>query len=401
MSAPPHLDRERVLAFRLAGQHLAQRLAPGSLAEAAGACGLQNSPPGSAELALFARVEGLAPETFERAVSADRTLLQIWSLRGAPYVVPARDAAPFTTGLLPQSEECLRAFIMGAEPALARLGLSGTEVVQRTAGAMQVVLDGRTLPFRQLSTELAAYIARDLPAAQLEAWGSPSGYAPGQPLGEALVHFALRLVALQGTLCFADRIGREAGLARTDQWLGAPLPGVATAAARAELVRRYLHCYGPSNPEHLAVWTGVSPAQALASWALVEPELAPVTWLGRTAWLLAADLPRLRDAPRPTGVRLLPPYDPYLSQRERDTLLPERRVHRRVWLRNGNPGAVLVDGEIAGLWRPCKQGRRLIVTIEPLVDIPAGVRTEVAAEASRLASFRGCVTAEAVFADAT
>jgi len=41
---------------------------------------------------------------------------------------------------------------------------------------------------------------------------------------------------------------------------------VEPAWARAELVRRYLHCYGPSTPQHFAEWAGIGPAQAGRAW---------------------------------------------------------------------------------------------------------------------------------------
>ncbi|MHB0858629.1 MAG: winged helix DNA-binding domain-containing protein [Anaerolineae bacterium] len=279
------------------------------------------------------------------------------------------------------------------------LGMSSTEVAARTAVALHVVLDGRALPFRQLSTELAQYVARDLTPTQLAAWQSPSMYAPDQILGEAVVHFCLRLAALQGVFCFAPRAGREACFVRTDQWLGAPLPQVGPDVARAELARRYLRCYGPSTPGHLSEWAGISVTEALRGWALVEPELVEVTWERRPAWLLAADIDSLHGAQKPSGVRLLPPHDPYLAQRDRATLLPERSLHRQVWRRVGNPGVALVDGEVVALWRPRKQARRLIVTVEPLAVIPEEARAEIATEANRLAPFRGCVSAETLFTD--
>ncbi|HUV89079.1 MAG TPA: crosslink repair DNA glycosylase YcaQ family protein [Anaerolineae bacterium] len=79
---------------------------------------------------------------------------------------------------------------------------------------------------------------------------------------------------------------------RTGQWPGAPLPQVNRAHAQAELVRRYLHCCGPSTAEHLAAWAGVAPAQAAQAWSLVERELVEVNVDRRTTWLQQRDLPR-------------------------------------------------------------------------------------------------------------
>ena len=79
---------EQVIAFRLAAHHLAERVAPEGLLDAAGACAVQDSPPGSALLALHARVRDLTPEVMAAAVEEDKTLTRTWSMRGAPIVVP-------------------------------------------------------------------------------------------------------------------------------------------------------------------------------------------------------------------------------------------------------------------------------------------------------------------------
>ena len=46
---------DEIIAFRLRAHHLDERLSHNSLLDAAGACGIQNSPPGSALTALHAR----------------------------------------------------------------------------------------------------------------------------------------------------------------------------------------------------------------------------------------------------------------------------------------------------------------------------------------------------------
>ena len=53
-----------------------------------------------------------------------------------------------------------------------------------------------------------------------------------------------------------------------------------------------------------------------------------------------------------------------------------------------------LDGEVAGLWRPRKKGKRLVVELEPLRKLTAAERDALAAEAERIAPFRGAETAE-------
>ncbi len=103
----------QALPYRVARHNLTRRLAAGALCEAAGACGIRNTPPGSAALAFHARVARLTPADLDRALAVDKTLVQLWRVRGAPYIVSTRDAAPFSVGLLPDDEESMRAFVNG------------------------------------------------------------------------------------------------------------------------------------------------------------------------------------------------------------------------------------------------------------------------------------------------
>jgi hypothetical protein len=206
-------------------------------------------------------------------------------------------------------------------------------------------------------------------------------------------------VALRGQVVFAPRRGNEASFVRTDQWLGAPLAPVDPRQARAELVRHYLHAYGPSRAQHFAEWAGIAPAQAARAWALVEQELVEVRRGVRKGWVLQRDLAALETPPTPVGVRFLPAHDPYLQLRDREILSPDRAIQQRIWRTAGSPGVVLTGGRLAATWRPTKRGQQLRITIALLVPVPGQVRTEIEAEAATLAPFKGCRSATVEFAD--
>jgi hypothetical protein len=95
-------------------------------------------------------------------------------------------------------------------------------------------------------------------------------------------------------------------------------------------------------------------------------------------------------------VRLLPPYDPYLAFGDREALMPDRAYHKELWRVAGNPGVVLVDGEIAAAWKPKKAGKRLRLELTPLRPLAAKELKAIEAEARILAPFRGAAAAEVV-----
>jgi hypothetical protein len=325
-------------------------------------------------------------------VTADRSLLGVWSVRGAPSVVPTADAAVFTTGALPVDQASFGVFLGGWAASLETAGPSVPELLDAMASAASQALDGQPLPIDALRTE----IDRRVPALT----GLPRPGGAHADLPEPL----LRALGLLGVVCIAvepgsdPRLSRtDAKVARTDRWLGRPLPDGDRPRARAELARRFLHCYGPSTPRAFAEWTTRSVADARDAFALVDSELVEVDAAGTRAWALAADADPLADPPHADGIRLLPPQDPYLQQRDRTTLLPDKTLHQRVWRPVRPPGVVLTAGQPVATWRSRRADKRLAVTVEPLARLSAQTRAAIQAEADRIAPLRDCQAAQLTF----
>jgi hypothetical protein len=381
----PTIDRTRIVAFRLSSHHLTERLGRRSLVTAAAACGIQETPLGSAVVAFCARVDGLTPATLNRALTRDRTLVHLWSLRGAPCVVPARDLGVFTHGALPVDRASFSMFLGGWAPSIERAGLDPFDVLERMAAATRDLLDGRTRDVNDLRDA----VLRRVRALSRITRPKEARHDMPEPL--------FRAIGLTGTACIVEGRGTDAVLARTDQWLPKAPPRADPPEAQAELVRRFLHCYGPSTPQRFAEWTTRSLTDAKAAFELVADELIEVDLNEGPAWLLASDRKALESPPTPSGVRLLPVQDPFLQQRDRATLLADERARKRLWQPVRGPGGVLVDGEIVGVWRARTSGSRLAVTVEPFGRVPRKARGQVEEEAERLAPFRGCDTAEVSF----
>lgn len=360
---------------------------------------MQNSPPGGAILSLHARTGGLTREAFTAAVAEQHSLLQTWSLRGAPYVFPARDAALFTAGVLPPTEEAARRFLPGVVPSLDALGLGVAEASDLVEAELTGVLAGRALDIHEIGAEVAPRIAPRLTAAQRRHWNAEGPHAPGQPVGEAVVHFLMRILTLRGVACIAPRAENRARFQLVGELLGGPLPDADPGLARAELLRRYLRAFGPARRADFAAWVGVGARDAAAWWELVADELAPVDTAAGEAWLLAEDLQALAAAELPSaenGPLLLPPGDPYLRAWDRDTIVaPEWQS--RVWRTVGGPGVVLAGGEIVATWRPRKRGRRLTVAVEPFGALARPARAAIEVEAGRIGPLRGADSTETVF----
>jgi hypothetical protein len=299
------VTRPQVLAYRRSVQALNERLplGPRALRQAAWA-GLQDSMPRAALFSIHARVEGATPTTWEA-----RSLVQLWGPRYSVFVVAERDAAIFTLGRWPDDE-----------------------------------------PSRRRSADLAARLARQLGGQTM------THVQAERALGERSNR--LRYATLTGTVRM-----RWDGARQPTLWT-VPTPAIGPDQARLELARRYLHVFGPTTAEAFAGWAGISLQAATGAFQALRRSLTPVRTPIGEAWILTGDAPALAAPPKVTApARLLPSGDVFflLQGADRAFLVPDATDRARLWTSRVWPGAVLVDGDLAGTWRR-NQGT---VSIEP------------------------------------
>lgn len=373
----------QAVAYRASVHHLGQRLSSGRVAEAAAPCPLQDGSAAAAAMSLAARVDGLVPAEVERAVVWDRTLVRLPALRGVTHALASRGSAPFGHGALAADESSLRDQLLGDWLPIQAAGWRARDALAVVAGVLAAALaDGvpRTVD------ELAGAFEDGVPP-DLRPWctGCRAHHVPEQ---------LLRLAGTAGAYCYGRPHAGDETLVGLDAWLGGPLGGPAGGGdgARVELARRFLQAFAPTVPEHLAGWAGIGVEDARARFARLAFETVEVRLGGRPAWVLSSDVEALSDPPFPIGVRLLPPDDPFLHQRDRATLLPDAESRQLVWDADERPGVVLVDGWPAATWHALTLDGTFDVTVELLPGRRLAPRDElhVEDEAEVLAPFFGC-----------
>jgi hypothetical protein len=368
--------RDNVLAFRQGRQHLHRRVPRARLGEAvADCCGIRNSPPGSADAALAARVTGLSGDAVAGAIS-DGSLVEVLGPRLVPTLARPEDVALLTAGAMPADERAL-AETMGPQAAkgLKAAGIGLADAVRQLSEAAEDELAAGP----RARGELSAALTRRLPDA-MSSWCARCG---SRHVRETL----FRVAGGIGVYRIAPRSGREVSLARLDDRMRPTDP----EAARLQLVRRFLRGYGPATATDFAGWTGTGPTEARRRWAALAGELTEVG-PGKAA-VLTEDVPRLSRAATPDAVRLLPPGDPYLLSRDRKTLVPDRATRATLWPSIAAPGALLAGGELVATWRARKKGDTLEVGLTTFGRLPAAAAVAAEAEAAWLARVRSCSTA--------
>lgn len=357
------VSRKQALAFRLARHHLTARLGADGAPDAA-VVGLQDTPPGAAALALAARAD-VAPEALD-------DLVIVPSIRGAPLAVAPQDLPVFTAGLDPPDEEAAKVVVGNAWKSLD--AISAMEALDRVSAAVEDSLRDGPRPRDDFHQALRERLPKEL------LWwckGCESHH----------VHPSLwRATGIRGVLAIVGREGRSAVF-------GLPPEAPAMRDPGAELARRFLRAYGPARPKLFADWAGVATSHGRSLWERAG-ELVGVDLNGTKAWALADDRAALAEQRQVEGVRLLANLDPLNAGRDRELLVPDAAVRKRIWRVLGGPGTVLVCGEVAALWRPAKKAKKLLVTVEPLRRLTASAKDELAVEADRLAPLRGAEAAE-------
>lgn len=374
-----HARRDQVLAYRLTAHELF-RPDPSPAADgpppAVLGLGVQDTPPGSAALALAAR---RAPDTVSAAVK-DPAVTLAWSVRGAPHLHRTADLARVAAAVWPLDDADAESRLATSGRAIKKAGVSGLEAFRLTAEAMHAVV---TKPMAK--GEVSTAVTVRLPDALA---------FDCKPCGARHVYGSLfQAAALAGGVRL-ERRGASTALA--------PIPGWADAPPRDAdpglLITAYLTLMGPSPREAVAAFLSVKPAALAKVW---PDDLVEATVDGAQTWLPQAAVKALESAEPRKLVRLLPPGDPYLQARDRELLLPDADRRSLMWRAINSPGAVLADGEIVGVWQGKAAGAKAVdVAVTAFAALSKSTRAAVEAEAQSVATVRGVAEARVRYTDA-
>lgn len=361
------VDRARVMAYRVAALGLAERVADRPADLPLLDLGVQEYTPGSVQVALAARTS---------AELTDDRLVMVWAARGAPHLHRRTELRRLAEALWPFSDADATARIQSQQiPEGMKLGIAAFTA---TAEAMRTVVT-TSMPRGEVSTQVSKLVPRSL---TYDCRSCRARHIAGNVWQHS---------GLPGGVQVESR-GKDATLGPIEGWPGVPTRNDGIT----DLVRLYLTMLGPATPVEVAKYFGSSAAEIKKVW---PDDLAEVRVDGRKTWLPARSAEALASAERASGVRLLPAMDALLQARDRDVLVPERSRQKEIWRPLGNPGVVLVDGEITGVWRAKMSGRKRVdLTVTPFEAMSAEARKAVEAEAGQVARARSADDATVTYA---
>jgi len=371
-AASASVGRRNVIAFRWQAHQLDR--GSGTLANTSMLdYGVQDTGPRGARWALANRGVTTYHET--------DTFLA-WTLRGAPNLYRRSDARAIALATSPFDETDAAKRVFDASKPLKAAGVPVLEALATIAGHERTIVSKRTVK-GVLSTALTPLLADHSkrwcnPCQTTHAWEQPfrlSALQAGLELEPETSPPVLRRITGAGRPLMFERSGDDAEPA-------------------FHVLRNYLRFFGPARITDAAVFVDMPVKVVRERWPedAVAVDVTDLPAGKEPRWLLAEDLDRLRDAApaerEGAVVRLLGGYDGYLQLRDRDTLVDDPAHAKDLWRILGRPGALAIDGEVVGTWRPSSKGSRLTVTVAPWTKVSKRVRDRAAEQAELLAQVR-------------
>lgn len=397
-----HLTWPEVNARRLARNHLSEPATAHDPAQIASAIlGAHAQVMSAGEVSLATRMAaGTTRTDVQEALWTGHTLVKTYGPRGTVHLLPTREL-PFWSGALSAIPQPSSVTSKGRDGAPLLTPDRFTAVVEAIGAALA-------------DAELTVDELTEAVAERAGAWAAEpvmEAFQDGWPRWRAATAHA----AHAGALCFGHNRGRKVTYTNPHRWLPGFRP-LAPETALPQLVRRYLHAYGPARPAHFAKWTAAPVGWANRLFASLEEagELERVTMAGLpagsaegdtgVAWRVAGDGAGAgsgsgdgpgfgaagveAEAPVPVpAVRLLPYFDAFgIACQPRELLFPGPAYQRALSAgQAGNYPVLLLDGVAGGVWHQRRSGRRLHLTVEPLHPLTPAQRSALEVEAERLA----------------
>jgi hypothetical protein len=213
----------------------------------------------------------------------------------------------------------------------------------------------------------------------------PIELSPGKPYAatqQAHVRIMLHL-GFEGVVVRSRPMGSwissQYRWAAMDDWVPGGIGGMDPRDASAQLVRRWLHAFGPGSTADVQWWTGWTlrdTRRALGDAGAVAVAMEAAGG-DIDAWLAPDDLDAVSGSSK--WVALLPGLDPTtMGWKDRSWYLDDG-VGSQVVDRNGNAGPTIwVEGRVVGSWAQRKDGT---IALGWLTDVPPARRAQVEATA--------------------
>lgn len=357
---------------RLARRHLlTTEPGAGSIADVASQLvGLHATDPTTPFLSLWARMPGFEVADLEAALYRERSVVKHLAMRRTLWVLTAGDLATVQAAASDRVAANERKRLI-ADVQKSGIADDGEKWLGHASTAVLAHVQKHGPTGARELREALPELAGDHDPAPGKRWGGATPVAPR----------VLTVLAVEGFLVRGPNDGTwttsRPRWASASAWLGAAGDPTAAEAARAVVIRAWLHAFGPATVNDVKWWFGNTLTWArdgLRGVGAIEVDLH-----GTPGVALPDDLEPEPDAG--PWCALLPGLDvTTMGWQERDWYLGEHRG--QVFDTNGNAGPTAwCDGRVVGGWRQDADGR---VVVQLLEDVGAKASKALARKADEL-----------------
>ena len=352
---------EQIHAFRLRRHHLLDQSAKDLVTICRDVCGVQAQIMSAAQLQLWARNHAITPAAVNDALWKTRSLVKTSLMRQTLHLVPADE---FPLYIAAHKSARAKAVLS----IMARCKITRDEADALSALILEELKAGPA-PRAAITAAVRPKVSKRLRVWMDKVWS------------------IVRLPVIEGLVCYGPGEGNQATFIRTEHWLPAQ-PKVDEVQAQKELFRKYLRAYGPATLRDFAHWSLISMAEVKTLRPLMDAEVVDYDGV----LVLREDVRTLQSAFfTRSSVHLLPYFDVYLLAHRFKEHFLKPQFYKRVYRNQGwiSP-AVLINGEIAGVWSYKMSPKALQIEVELFARVDSRARKQIKERAAELAELFQC-----------
>lgn len=325
-------------------------------------------------LSCWARVRSLDATDVDNALYDQRSLVKQLAMRRTLFTFP-RDLLPAAWSSASARVANTEGARMAKDVVKAGIAVDGNDWLDRARAEVLTLLTDAPEGLSALEVRQAVpMIDVKVEGSAGEIWSAP----------RVLTHLGATADIMRGNNTARFPVSRPLWTL-TRHWLDDAPTDLESADGYREIVRRWLHSFGPGTEDDIVWWLGSTKTVVRA--ALAELEAVAVSLdSGDTGWLLPDDVATVSD-PGPWAA-LLPVLDPtIMGWKNRDFYLGPHR--NQLFDTRGNAGTTAwVDGRVVGCWIQDAAG---VVHVRVLESVSADAQRALDAEAVRLTEWLGGV----------
>lgn len=325
-------------------------------------------------LSCWARVRSLDATDVDNALYDQRSLVKQLAMRRTLFTFP-RDLLPAAWSSASARVANTERARMAKDVVKAGIAVDGNDWLDRARAEVLTLLTDAPEGLSALEVRQAVPMTDvKVEGSAGEIWSAP----------RVLTHLGATADIMRGANTARFPVSRPLWTL-TRHWLDDAPIDLESADGYREIVRRWLHSFGPGTEDDIVWWLGSTKTVVRA--ALAELEAVAVSLDGGdTGWLLPDDVATVCD-PGPWAA-LLPVLDPtIMGWKNRDFYLGPHR--NQLFDTRGNAGTTAwVDGRVVGCWIQDAAG---VVHVRVLESVSADAQRALDAEAVRLTEWLGGV----------